>query len=142
MRMNIRQKVEDKISKKVAEIREYEMKIAEARAYIEGLKSSLQMLPKETLDSYAGRGIREGSNIFKVQEILRKEGKPLHITDLLMRLGKEVTTKNKRNLTGSLGSYVRNDVIFCRTKPSTFGLIEFKDKNEASDSDEPDENFL
>jgi len=63
--------------------------------------------------------------IDKARTALRRVGKPLYIEELLRAMGKEVNKKNRVSLSGSLGSYVRQEYIFTRPAPNTFGLIEF-----------------
>jgi hypothetical protein len=56
----------------------------------------------------------------------------MHVTDLLKEMGKDATKSNRTSLSGSLGFYVRQEEIFTRPAPNTFGLREFGD-NEADE---------
>ena len=56
----------------------------------------------------------------------KPSGKPLHISDLLVALGKETDHDNRAALSGSLSAYVRKHEIFTRPAPNTFGLVEFE----------------
>jgi hypothetical protein len=61
----------------------------------------------------------------KVRDMIIKEGRPLHITEILKGLGKEDTKSNRTSTAGSLGAYARKNRIFTRgASPNTFGLIE------------------
>jgi hypothetical protein len=69
-----------------------------------------------------------------VKQALEQSGKPLHITDILKRIGKENTKKNRLSLGGTLSRYVREGNVFMRAGPNTFGLM--------SNSTESDEEEL
>jgi hypothetical protein len=121
----LRRKLESKVAEQRKRIAEMELRLAEAKAYLEGLQDSLKLLPPEGSRASVAT-LREGSELAKAREILRKEGKALHVDELLKRLGKELNRNNKGALGGSLGSYVRKGVIFTKPAPNTFGLTEFE----------------
>lgn len=124
--MGFREKLEDRIRRKQQEIRDYESRLAEARAYVDGLQEALRLLPRNT---GTGDGIgdetvlRTGSKIFKTMELLKHEGKPMHVADILRGLGVDPTKRERVSLSGSLGAYVRRHEIFDRPAPNVFGLI-------------------
>ena len=95
--------------------------LATGQGRLAALEEALEILRKDTTEPV----LRPGSNLHKVFEILREAGKPLHISEILPKLGKEITRSSRANLTGSLSTYVRNKMIFDRPAPNTFGLIEF-----------------
>ena len=64
-----------------------------------------------------------GSDPAKVRDILKAAGAPLHVMELLARLGKALTPENRATLTGTLGNYVRKNRVFVKTAPNTFGLL-------------------
>jgi hypothetical protein len=126
--MGFREKIEDRIARKEQEIRDYEAKVAEARAYLQGLQDAFRMMPRESsatprAESAEG-AIRPGSKIHKTFELLKREGKPVHVTEILRGIGVEPTKKARVSLSGSLGWYVRRNEVFNRPAPNTFGLIE------------------
>ena len=77
-----------------------------------------------------GPTLRPGSDLEKARNAILEAGKPLHIKDLVVAIGKEQTKENRTSLSGSIGAYVRREIIFTRPKPNTFGVTEFE---EASD---------
>lgn len=123
--MGLREKLEDRVKRKQQEIHEYELKIAESRAYVDGLQEALRLLPRNAGESAGGDEavLRTGSRIYKTMELLKREGKPMHVSDILSGLGVEPTKKERVSLSGSLGAYVRRGEIFDRPAPNVFGLI-------------------
>ncbi len=113
-----------------------ERQLGEAKAYLNGLLDSLKLLPVE--GGSPAQELRSGSELAKTRDILRKEGKSLHVDEILRRLGKEVNRNSKGGLGGSLGSYVRKGLIFTKTGPNIFGLVEFEEPRLAQ---EPPDNF-
>ncbi len=130
--MNLRRELEKKIEKKRDEIAQNERTLAESRAYLQALEDTLRLLPKDDQSDCGTsleRSLRAGSDMAKIEAILKEEGKPLHIDELMRRIGKD--EKYKISLSGSLSSYVRMRRVFTRPNSNTFGLIEFeKAKNE------------
>jgi hypothetical protein len=129
-------KLEDRLRRKEQEIQELEMKISEAKAYIQALTDTIKLLPKDKKESVSVEDkLRPGSLVFKTWEFLKKSGKPMHINEILIAIGKTTNKKDKIALAGSLGWYVRRQEIFTRPEPNTFGLIDIEK------SDEPPDNF-
>jgi len=127
--MNAEKDIEKKIKAKEDEIQSLKEKLYRAEAYLEALQESLRVIKRISGDN--GKGvIRPGSLMDKAQKALRRVGKPLYVEELLRAMGKEVNKKNKVSLSGSLGSYVREEHIFTRPAPNTFGLMEFQDSRE------------
>jgi hypothetical protein len=123
-RMYLRKKLEAKIADQQRRIAQMERETSEAKSYLSGIQDALKMLPPDGIDP-ANATLREGSELAKVRDTLRKEGKPLHIDELLKRMGKEVNRNTKGGLAGSVGDYAKKGRIFTKTAPNTFGLIEF-----------------
>jgi hypothetical protein len=127
-KMNPEREIEKRIEKQrrendelVARIDYHRRLLAEGQGRLAALEEALQILRKDP----GAPVLRPGTTLHKVAEILREAGKPLHISEILPKLGKEVNRKTRATLTGSLGTYIRNKVIFDRPAPNTFGLIEF-----------------
>ena len=145
--MNIRPQLERKIEAKVKEINEVEAQLREAKAYLQGLQEVLRMLPRDATsedkpDRSSEQLLRTGSDMAKTRDLLRKVGKPLHITDILKGIGKEINKSSRVSVSGSLGNYARRNEIFTRTAPNTFGLIEFEQTASTTEmGDEPPEGF-
>lgn len=132
--------IERRIKQKQEEVQRLRESLSKAEAYIEAMNESLRLIRrKENISTE--NGLRPGSMIYNAREILRKEGKPLYIGEILKRLGKEPTKSNRVSLSGSLGSYVRDEHIFTRPAPNTFGLIESGVKPEVFDEGEVPDDF-
>ena len=133
--MNARDQFQKLLDRKQQEIKDLEIQIEKAKAYVQALQDSMKFLRRE--NGQAQVLLRPGSALAKAQDILRKAGKPLHISEILKALNEK---PDKRvSLSGSLSAYVRNGQIFTRPAPNTFGLIE---TNETADvSDEIPEDF-
>ena len=126
--MSSRRKIEDRIKKKEQEIQELELKIREAKAYIQAMNDVVKLIPDD-----GGRGanrgpreLREGSMMASARDAIMKAGQPLHILKLLEAVGKPFTRENRASLAGSISAYVRRGEIFTRRGPNTFGLVEFE----------------
>lgn len=136
--MTTRQKIEDKIRKKEQEIQEHESLIRDAKVYVEALRETLKMLPKDDSDAERPESkLRAGSRIAKVYALLKKTGHPLHVSALLEGIGELNTAENRVALSGSLGAYLRHEEIFTRPAPNTFGLRE----TNGAGINEPPDNF-
>jgi hypothetical protein len=133
--MGMREKLEERIRKKEAEIQDCEGRIREARAYIQALQDATKLLPRENIGpASATTGLRPGSSAYKAWVVLQQSGAPLHITEILELIDMANTKTNRISLGGTLSRYARSNQIFVKTAPNTFGLI-------ALPGDEPPENF-
>jgi hypothetical protein len=137
--MSLRGQLERKIQAKNQEIAKLESELLEARSYVQGLQDALKMLPRDNEAANLGKILRHGSDMAKTRERLLKEGKPMHIDDILKALGKG--KEHKASISGSLGNYVRKGEIFTRPAPNTFGLKEFESDLDASTNGEPPDDF-
>jgi len=137
--MNIRKELERKIEKKREEIASLEKTLGEARAYLQALEDTRKLLPKDS-DTHEEVVLRPGTDLAKVRGVLQQEGKPLHVEELLRRIGKSPEKKHKISLSGSLAAYARDHKIFTRPAPNTFGLVEFETADGLT-GDGPPENF-
>jgi hypothetical protein len=122
--MRIREQFQKLIDRKTQEIKDLEIQIEKARAYVQAMQDSIRLLPREAMDGNPEQSLRPGTALAKARDVLKESGKPMHINDLLKAMGKLADKKNKLSLSGSLSTYVRNGQIFCRPAPNTFGLIE------------------
>lgn len=130
--MSLRTELSKRIEKKLAEIREYEDRIREANAYVQGLQDTLKLVPREDEFGAQETTLRHGSNIAKARDALRAAKKPLHISDLLKAMGQPTDKNHRVALAGSIAAYVRKGVIFKKVAPNTFGLLEVESKSEDS----------
>jgi hypothetical protein len=136
-RRNIEKLIERSENEMIELHKALEMKVA----YIQGLRDTLKYLPKDAMPEPSQPQLRPGTELAKAYEILREEGKPIHIMELLKRLGKEATHKNRVSLSGSMGFYVRKQQFFTRPAPNTFGVTDMGDaqRNGGTTGEPPDD---
>ncbi len=124
--MGIKENFQKLKTKKESEIRELELRIREAQAYVQALDDSMKLLPRETAIETDNATLRPDSFLAKAREAIRAAGKPMPIADLLKALGKQPDKKNRVSLAGTLSSYARKGKVFRKTAPNTFGLIDLE----------------
>lgn len=137
--MSLAQDILRKIKTKEAELRrlqqemkELEMQMAQGHAYIQGLR---EILPKAERREQARGGegenispngatseFREGSGPQMAKMALEASEKPLHLSEILEKIGQENTKKNRLSLGSTLSRYARNEHIFIKAGPNIFGL--------------------
>lgn len=138
--MNIREQFQRLVDRKQQEIRDLELELEKARTYLEALQDSMKLLPRD-LNGSNETNLRPDTALAKARDILRKNGNPMHINDILKALGSPVDSKHKLSLGGSLANYVRKGQIFSRPAPNTFGLLEMTAKDERKSEGEIPEDF-
>lgn len=122
--MGFRENLQKLADKKQAEIRQLEVLLAQAQAYLQAIQDSIKVAPKESEEGIVSETtLRPGSALAKAQELLKSAGRPLHISEILTQLGKPNDKPNRISLSGSMAAYVRKKIIFKKTGPNTFGLI-------------------
>jgi len=121
--MSYKKELEKRIAKKRQEIEVRQKEIVVAEAYIQAMEEVLRIAPKE--DGEPVTDLRAGSDLAKVRIIRRNAGKPLHISEIITRMEKVFTGNQKAGLSGSLSSYAKQNKIFAKTAPNTFGLIDY-----------------
>ncbi len=140
--MNERKKIEDRIRKKEEEVQELEAQTRDARVYVRALQDVLKMLPRETESaSDSPTTLRVGSSVAIARDIILKKGVPVHITELLKDMGKDLTRESRASLGSSLAAYVRKGEIFTRPAPNKFGLVELGHTEKEEGDNEPPEDF-
>ncbi|MEN8615456.1 hypothetical protein ABFB09_09355 [Dehalogenimonas sp. THU2] len=122
-RVNIEKRIE-KEKQKIVDLRQ---QVERSEAFIQGLQEALQMLPKEKVEPQTKSSgyLRPGSDMQKIQELLKRTGHPLPIDEIIGKIGKQVSNATRASIASSLSRYVRKNEIFSRPGPNTFGLIEF-----------------
>jgi hypothetical protein len=140
--MSERKRIEDRLKKKQAEVASLEEKIKAAKVYINALQDVLKMLGRDADDVEEPEAkLRPGSSDAQAREAILAKGSPMHLDDLLGSMGKDANQANKASLGSSLAAYVRDNEIFCRTAPNTFGLVELGHQAEDEPEDEPPAGF-
>jgi len=131
--MSSRKAIEKMIEKAEQDQAELRKQIELKEAYIQGLKDTLRHFPKGLEKPNSPVLLRAGSEIAKARDIIIKDGKPMHIAEILKRLGKELTKPNRASLSSYIGSFVRRGEYFTRPAPNTFGVVEFEEEQEAAE---------
>lgn len=124
--MKARKDIEKRIDKEQQKITELQSQIERSESFIQGLREALKMLPRdEDTKPRKGKGLlRPGSDMAKIRDLMAQVGKPMHITQIVVGLGKENIKANRMSISGSLGRYVRMGNIFKRVGPNQFALID------------------
>jgi hypothetical protein len=124
--MGLREDLQKRIDRKLQELAEKEaafrIEHASTLAYIQALQDTQKSLPRETPEA-AAQALRPGSAMAQAHAALKRAGRPLHISELLVAMGRENTKELRSVVGGSLANYVRRGEIFIRTAPNTFGLV-------------------
>jgi len=130
--MKARNDIERRISREQQKILGLQGEIERAQSFIQGLQEALKMLPKDGVTKpRKGKGLfRAGSDMARIRDLILQAGKPMHITQIVIGLGKENNKPNRMSIVGSLGRYVRAGDVFKRVEPNTFSLIDMDTSNE------------
>jgi hypothetical protein len=122
--MGAKEALQKLADRKSLEIKELHLQLAQAEAYLRAIQDSIKVLPREKVESVEDFSLREGTAIAKARDILIAAGRPLHVLEILRRMGKQADKANRVSLSGSISAYARRKAIFKKTAPNTFGLIE------------------
>ena len=114
------QKISDR---KLLEIQSLQTQLAEARAYHQAMQDAIKALPRDPQETGEDFSLREGTAIAQARDILFSAGRPLHILEILRRMGRPTDKPSRVSLSGSLSAYVRKNQVFRKTAPNTFSLI-------------------
>jgi len=121
--MSVLRRFQEKVKREQANVLEIEAALIDAKGRVAGFEEVLRMFPKEGEESE----LRAGSQMFDVRELLRSNGKPMTLTEILKAIGAEGDEKKRNSLRGSLASYANKGRVFTKEEaPETFGLIEFQ----------------
>lgn len=136
-------KILDRIKRKEAEIQDLENQVREGRAYVQALNDVLKMMPRTGQATANADILRPGSAAAQARDLILAAGAPVHVTDLLKQMGKEITRETRASLSGTLAAYVRKGEIFTRPGPNVFGLVEMDGQQDAQPdvADEPPQDF-
>lgn len=139
--MTERERIEQRLRKKMQEIQSLEDKLRAAKAYVQALRDVLSLMG-DSSDSVAAESVlRPRSAVAQARDVILKRGSPVHVSELLVEMGKPVTRESRASLTSSLAAYVRRGDIFTRPAPNTFGLIELGHTQSPTDEEQPPSGF-
>src|SRR5258708_7788513 len=96
-----RQKLESRIRQKEEEIQEFELKIREAKSYLQALGDMLKLVPRDGNGKPGEQTLRPGTEVAKAREAILAAGKALHISTIVEAIGRENTKKTRVALGGS-----------------------------------------
>jgi hypothetical protein len=142
--MGARENLQRLADKKCQEIEELEQEIAMAKVYLQAIQDSMKVLPRE---ANVGSGMEENSELragtllAKAKDAIVKNGKPMHISEILKEIGVENTKSARTSMVGSLGTYVRKGTVFTRPGPNIFGLVGMNSVGMAATAPTLPENF-
>lgn len=138
----MRKELEKRIRKQQAEIADFDKGITElqikkvaAQAVLKELDSLLKSLPKEDDEPVKEKQLRKGTDVYEAREVLRIWKQPLYIDKIITYMNQEATNDRRRSLASQIAAYVRDNQIFTRPAPNTFGLKEFENQNTQADID-------
>jgi hypothetical protein len=137
--MFLRKEFEKRMEKKREEIALLESQLSQARSYLMALEDSMKLLSRVGDSANSEAALRPGTDLDKAREFLRDAGKAMHVSKIILGIGRELNKANRVSLSGSLGNYVRRGLIFTRPAPNTFGLVEFEGNDSPGDADAPDD---
>jgi hypothetical protein len=130
--MGFREDLAKRIDRKRTEVAELETQVRLAREYLQALEDTLKIAPKDTgSGSESTVTLRAGTSLAKARDAIRSSGRPLHINDLLVAIGKGTSRNERAGLSGTLAAYVRRGEVFTRPAPNTFGLVDAKQPEES-----------
>jgi hypothetical protein len=128
--MKERNLIREKLRRKEIEIQSLEARLREAKGYVRALR---ELLGEEDADK---------SMVAMARDIILEQGHPVHITDLLKGMGRDLTREARVSLTSALAAYVRRGDVFTRAGPNTFGLRELNHTRKMAPSQsEPPADF-
>lgn len=128
--MGIQEDFRRRIAKKEQETAELELKLRDARSYLQAMQDALKMIPRDLMGhSATNASLRAGSSLSKARDAIQKAGKPMHITDILKAIGKPTDKKTRVSVASGLAAYVRRNEVFTRPAPNTYGLVEIAKGN-------------
>ncbi len=123
------------IKEKQALIAKLQSELDEARALLGGVRTGgvarVQFVPAGKRKS-AHRlrrtpvlPYKPNSSVGKAVKVLKKAGVPMHVDELAAKIGRKV---KKTTLVGNLSRYVKAGLVFCRTAPGEFGLLDWQER--------------
>jgi hypothetical protein len=137
--MGVRESLQKLADKKYTEICDLKLQLAQAEAYWQAIQDSIKVLPKETVNAKTEPDLRPGTLLSQARDVLRAEGKPMHVNEILKKMGKTVDKSNRISLSGSMAAYVRKEMIFKKTGPNVFALLETQQQPAEVQSDEDED---
>jgi hypothetical protein len=137
--MGARENLQKLADRKEIEINNLRIQLAQAEAYLQAVQDSIKVLPKDPPNGKTEPDLRPGTLLSQARDVLKTEGKPMHVNEILAKMGKTVDKANRVSLSGSLAAYVRKRTIFKKTGPNIFALQETPDQPTEPHGDDGEE---
>ncbi len=120
--MDARQEIERRIERERQKLTDLRAQIERTESFILGMQEAVKLLPRVAQMSASGskRALRSGGSAQQALQLLRTGGKPMHISDILIAIGKENTRSARSSLASSLGRYSRQGKLFVNEGSNTF----------------------
>lgn len=128
----------DQIGRIQGEIKQHE-------SYLQALEDTLRLVDKNVVPGDETRSdvsLKEGSDLAKVRDVLKAAGHPLHIKEIMHKMGIPFSAKTRASLVGSIGQYARKGRVFVRAGKNIFGLLEMMKLGDAEPDSEDSEDEL
>jgi hypothetical protein len=114
-------------------VREKRNRIAELEAELATLKSELSAVLRELMPDPdpvpSKRGTSGGNTMKWAEEVLRENGQPLHVTDMITRIERQFGGPVRyTTLVSNMSRLVKQGRTFYRAGPNVFGLLEEREK--------------
>jgi hypothetical protein len=119
--------------RKTLEIDALRIQLAQAEAYLQAVQDSIRLLPREQDGHAEVSALRQGTAIAHARDVLKDAGRPMHILEILRKMGRADNKENRVSLSGSIAAYVRRNQVFRKAGPNIFALREDPSKFGASD---------
>ena len=93
--------------RKTLEIKSLHLQVAQAEAYLRAIQDAIKVLPREKTELSEDFSLRKGTAIAQAREVLAAAGRPVHILEILKRMGRPTDKPNRVSLSGSISAYAR-----------------------------------
>lgn len=116
-------KVQALLRKEAASVTDLEQKLVDAAGRISAFEEAIKVLPKDGDTAE----LRPGSQLAEIRDMIRNEGRPMTLKEILERKGWGQDEGKRNSIRGSISGYAREGRVFTKEEsPDTFGLIEFR----------------
>lgn len=103
-------------------IKRHDSEVNELKNYLKGLEHALSIMTGFSVVSFVDAyDYRAGTDVEKMRRILELAVGPLHVNDILIKLG---SPEKKASILSTLIKYSKNGKVFKHTGPATFTLKE------------------
>ncbi len=139
--MGAKESLQKLADRKEAEIKDLRLQLAQAEAYLQAIQDSIKVLPKEPSEPGVEPELRSGTLLSQARDILKAEGKPMHVNEILKKMGRNVDKGSRISLSGSISAYARKQMIFKKTGPNIFALVGTPSRVVAAQGDGEEEDL-